>query len=129
MFTGIITDIGGLADIEQLDEGKRFTIVGAYDGNSIDLGASIAHDGVCLTVVDKSAKNGEQWYKVEAWEEVLRLTTLGNWETGQKINLERSLKIGDELGGHLVSGHVDGRGENYRHQPGGWSEPLCLACA
>ncbi len=109
MFTGIVTDIGTLAAIEQLDEGKRFTIQTAFDIETIDLGASIAHSGICLTVVNKSADNNERWYQVEAWEEALRLSNLGSWQLGQKINLERSLRIGDELGGHLVSGHGDGQ--------------------
>ncbi|MCF6322373.1 MAG: riboflavin synthase [Rhizobiaceae bacterium] len=108
MFTGIITHIGTLSGIEVRDCGKRFTIHSAIDSTSIDIGASIAHNGVCLTVVDKSGKGEESYYQVEAWEEALRLTTLGNWQVGAKINLERALKIGDELGGHLVSGHVDG---------------------
>ncbi len=107
MFTGIITQIGTLTQIEQLDAGKRFTVQSAYDSGTIDIGASIAHNGTCLSVVEKSV-SGDDWYKVEAWEEALRLTTLGTWEVGQKINLERALKIGDELGGHMVSGHVDG---------------------
>jgi len=108
MFTGIITHIGTLKKIEERDAGKRFSINSAIDSASIDIGASIAHNGVCLTVVDKSGEGEDSCYKVEAWEEALRLTTLGNWQAGQKINLERALKIGDELGGHLVSGHVDG---------------------
>lgn len=104
MFTGIITDIGKVANISALPEGKRFRIQSSYDTNTIDIGASIAHSGVCLTVVEK----GDNWFDVEAWEEALRLSTLGQFETGDAINLERSLKIGDELGGHIVSGHVDG---------------------
>jgi len=107
MFTGIITDIGTLERVEQLDQGKRFRVRTAFDIASIDIGASIAHSGVCLTVVAR----GENWFEVEAWEEALRLTTLGQWQIGQRINLECSLKIGDELGGHLVSGHVDGLAE------------------
>lgn len=104
MFTGIITDIGEVAEISELDQGKRFSIKTSFDTATIDLGASIAHDGVCLTVVDLGADT----FDVEAWEEALRLTTLGTWQNGRQINLERSLKIGDELGGHLVSGHIDG---------------------
>ena len=107
MFTGIITGIGTLSQIQDLDQGKRFTVECAYDVDTIDIGASIAHDGICLTVVSKSDGFG-QCYQVEAWAEALRLTNLGEWKIGQKINLERSLKIGDELGGHLVSGHGDG---------------------
>ena len=109
MFTGIITDIGTLKSVEQLNMGKRFTLSCSYDIDTVDLGASIAHNGVCLSVVAKSDDPQNNWYQVEAWEEALRLTTLGNWTMGQKVNLERSLKIGDELGGHLVSGHVDGQ--------------------
>ncbi len=109
MFTGIISDIGTLSQIEILDKGKRFTIVSSFEGNTIDVGASISHDGVCQTVVAKSGDQADNWYQIEAWEEALRLSTLGGWKIGQKINLERSLKIGDELGGHLVSGHVDGK--------------------
>ena len=104
MFTGIITDVGKVAAIEDLDVGRRFTVQSSYETETIEIGASIAHDGVCLTVTEK----GPDWYQVEAWEEALRLTTLGNKSVGESVNLERSLKIGDELGGHLVSGHVDG---------------------
>lgn len=107
MFTGIITDIGKLEKITQLDLGKRFRVSSKYDVSSIDIGASIAHNGVCLTVTNKD----ENWFEVEVWEEALRLSSLGTWQEGQDINLERSLKIGDELGGHMVSGHVDGLAE------------------
>ncbi|WP_295966779.1 riboflavin synthase [uncultured Bartonella sp.] len=112
MFTGIVTDIGRIAEIEPLNEGLRITIANHYDINSIDIGASIACSGICLTVVEKSenAKN-MQWFSVEAWEESLRLTNISNWKVGRHINLERSLKLGDEMGGHLVSGHVDGLAE------------------
>lgn len=105
MFTGIITDIGTIERVIPLDQGKRFRVKTGWDCETIDIGASIAHSGVCLTVVEK----GADWFEVEAWEEALRLTTLGNWNKGQIVNLERSLKIGDEIGGHLVSGHVDGK--------------------
>lgn len=105
MFTGIITDIGTLEHVERLNEGKRFRVSTSWETDDIDIGASIAHSGVCLTVTSK----GPGWFEVEAWEEALRLTTLGDWKKGQRINLERSLKMGDELGGHLVSGHVDGK--------------------
>ena len=104
MFTGIITEIGTLEAVMQRDGGKAFRIRSGYDYSGVDIGASIAHAGVCLTVTAK----GENWHEVEAWEEALRLTTLDGWKSGQRINLERSLKIGDELGGHMVSGHVDG---------------------
>lgn len=104
MFTGIISDIGTIEKIEQLPEGRRITVRSSYDTDGIDIGASIAHDGVCLTVVSKTSDS----YDVEAWEEALRLTTAGQWTMGAKINLERALKVGDELGGHIVAGHVDG---------------------
>ena len=112
MFTGIVTDIGKIAGIEPLNEGLRLKIANHYDINSIDIGASIACSGICLTVVEKSedAKN-MQWFAVEAWEEALRLTNISSWKIGRHINLERSLKLGDEMGGHLVSGHVDGLAE------------------
>ena len=108
MFTGIITDIGTLQSISELDKGKRFRVTSSIDPVTIEIGSSIAHQGVCLSVVAKGVSNGANWHEVEAWEETLRLSTLGSWKPGQKINLERSLKIGDELGGHLVFGHVDG---------------------
>ncbi len=104
MFTGIITDIGKIKSITDLPKGKRFRVETIYDTSTIDIGASIAHSGVCLTVVEK----GDNWIDVEAWEEALRLTTLGGLQEGDPVNLERSLKVGDELGGHLVAGHVDG---------------------
>lgn len=104
MFTGIITDIGKLEEITELDQGKRFRVSSLYDVDTIEIGASIAHCGVCLTVTKKQ----DNWFEVEVWEEALRLSTLGKWQVGQQINLERSLKMGDELGGHMVSGHVDG---------------------
>ena len=107
MFTGIVTDIGKISSVDDLPEGKALRVETAYDTSTIDIGASIAHSGVCLTVV----KKGEGWFEVEAWEEALRLTTLGSLNVGDPVNLERSLKIGDELGGHLVSGHVDGLAE------------------
>ncbi len=107
MFTGIVTDIGEIASVETLPQGKRFRVSSSYESAGIDIGASISHSGVCLTVVEK----GDGWYDVEAWEEALRLTTLGDLQQGGKVNLERSLKIGDELGGHLVSGHIDGKAQ------------------
>ncbi|WP_421868319.1 riboflavin synthase [Pararhizobium sp.] len=112
MFTGIITDIGTVETITPLDEGIKLRIATAYDPKGIDIGASIACSGVCLTVttLPGDGANG-RWFEVEAWEEALRLTTISSWTASQNINLERSLKIGDELGGHLVSGHVDGKAE------------------
>jgi riboflavin synthase len=109
MFTGIVTDIGIVEKAERLNEGVRFRIATSYDPASIAIGASIACSGVCLTVTALPEAGGNaRWFEVEAWEEALRLTTAGQWHEGTRVNLERALKIGDELGGHLVSGHVDG---------------------
>lgn len=112
MFTGIVTDIGEIEQIEPLNEGRKIKILTHYDTDSFDIGASIACSGVCLTVVEKSSGgNNRSWFIVEAWEEALRLTNISKWTVGTRINLERSLKLGDEMGGHLVSGHVDGLAE------------------
>lgn len=109
MFTGIITDMGRISAVEKLDEGTRFRIDTAYDPAGIEIGASIACNGVCLTVVELPEPIANaKWFAVEAWEEALRLTNAKNWQVGTILNLERALKIGDELGGHIVSGHVDG---------------------
>ena len=105
MFTGIVTDIGEVIASEERAAGlRRLTIASAYDPATIALGASIACSGVCMTVV----ATGTGTFSVDAAAETLRLTTVGGWRKGTRINLERSLKIGDEVGGHLVSGHVDG---------------------
>ncbi|MEO1747480.1 MAG: riboflavin synthase [Pseudomonadota bacterium] len=108
MFTGIITDIGVVDHVRQLPSGKLFRINTAYDPATIDIGASIACAGVCLTVVERGTDKGAHWFEVEAWEEALRLTNASNWQVGSRINLERAMKVGDEYGGHMVSGHVDG---------------------
>lgn len=102
MFTGIVTDVGRVRAVEP-DGDTRFTIETAYDTGRIEAGASIACDGACLTVVDK----GPGWFAVTASAETLACTTLGDWQAGHAVNLERALKVGDELGGHIVSGHVD----------------------
>lgn len=107
MFTGIITDIGKVRAIRDTNRDRRFEIETAYDLATIDIGASIAHSGCCLTVVEK----GEGWFAVEVSGESLSLTTLDQWTVGGRVNLERATKVGDELGGHIVSGHVDGLGE------------------
>ena len=109
MFTGIVTDVGTVAAASPLPEGVRLRVETAYDPATIALGASIACAGVCLTVtgLPESGSNA-RWFEVEAWEEALRLTTAAAWTPGTRVNLERALKIGDELGGHIVSGHVDG---------------------
>jgi riboflavin synthase len=120
MFTGIVTDIGMVEKVTPLREGIKLRVATNYDPKTIDMGASIAHSGVCLTVTAlPEAGSNERWFEVEAWEEALRLTTIGEWREGTRINLERSLKIGDELGGHIVSGHVDGKAEILAVQPDG----------
>jgi len=112
MFTGIVTDVGKIDALKPVEGGVRLRILSHYNSQTIDIGASISCNGVCLTVVAvSSAQDAQSWFEVEAWEEALRLTNLKNCRPGSKINLERSLKIGDELGGHLVSGHVDGLAE------------------
>ncbi|MEW9808239.1 riboflavin synthase [Mesorhizobium marinum] len=110
MFTGIVTDVGKVAATRQLAEGAGLRIETAYDPATIDIGASIACAGVCLTVTGlPEPGSNARWFEVEAWEEALRLTTASGWRPGTRINLERALKVGDELGGHIVSGHVDGK--------------------
>ncbi len=106
MFTGIITDIGRVLRVEQQAD-LRARVATSYDVSAIDLGASIACDGVCLTVV-ATGLEPEAWFEVQVSAETVSKTNLGAWTDGRRINLERSLRVGDELGGHIVSGHVDG---------------------
>ncbi|HET9902982.1 MAG TPA: riboflavin synthase [Xanthobacteraceae bacterium] len=109
MFTGIVTDIGELLAVEERAEGlRRLTIACGYPIDSIAIGASIACSGPCLTVVAKEMRGNRTCFAVDAAAETLARTTAGRWRVGTRLNLERALKIGDELGGHLVSGHVDG---------------------
>jgi len=109
MFTGIVTDMGTVSSVEPLAKGVRLRIDTHYDPDTISIGASISCGGVCLTVVELPGKESNgRWFEVEAWEEALRLTTIAAWKAGTRVNLERALRIGDELGGHIVSGHVDG---------------------
>ena len=108
MFTGIVTDQGEIIAAEDRPSGRYFKIATAYDAQGIDIGASISCNGCCLTVTELSAKGEANWFAVEAWAEALDLTNAANWQLGTIINLERSLKHGDEYGGHMVSGHVDG---------------------
>ena len=107
MFTGIVTDIGRILDRQDDGELVRFTVGSSYDSASIALGASIACGGVCLTVTAVEPRYGGAAFSVDAGPETLKLTTAGGWRTGNRVNLEQALKIGDELGGHLVLGHVD----------------------
>lgn len=106
MFTGIITDIGTITGLEQQGD-LRARIQTGYDTSTIDLGASIASDGVCLTVVAL----GDDWYDVQISAETVSKTNLDSWKVGKRLNLERALRVGDELGGHIVSGHIDGVAE------------------
>ena len=121
MFTGIVTDIGTIAKVTQSGD-TRFDVLTAYDTDTIDLGASISHSGVCLTVIEKSKGSDGDWFAVEASKETLDVTSAGKWQEGTKLNLERALKMGDELGGHIVSGHVDGLAEITAITPEGDSQ-------
>ena len=112
MFTGIITDVGRVLAIEP-DGDPRYRIETRYDTSGIALGASIAHSGVCLTVTG----TGLGWFDVQVSAETLGLTTVKHWRVGSRINLETALKVGDELGGHIVSGHVDGVGRIVARTP------------
>ena len=111
MFTGLVSAVGTVAGIEDSAGLRRLTVDSVYDPASIALGASITHDGACLTVVEVAPHGAGARHIVELAAETLALTTLSRLQLGDRVNLERSLKLGDELGGHLVSGHVDGLGE------------------
>jgi riboflavin synthase len=112
MFTGIISDLGEVIDVEEKAEGlRRLRVACGYDPETIDIGASIACSGICLTVVERGRTGNRPSFAVDAAAETLRMTTAGTWRRGTSLNLERSLRLGDELGGHLVSGHVDGIAE------------------
>ena len=109
MFTGIVTDIGEVVANEPRAQGlARLKIACGYDADTIDVGASIACSGVCLTVVAHGKEGARAWFAVDAAAETLRVSTVGRWQKGTRINLERALKLGDELGGHVVAGHADG---------------------
>jgi len=119
MFTGIITDIGTVKSVTRRTSGQsksewggdtRMDIACAYDVGGIDIGASICHAGACMTVIEKGQEDGQNWYAFEVSDESLDKTTMGSWTAGTQINLERALTGKDELGGHMVSGHVDGVG-------------------
>ncbi|WP_374516130.1 riboflavin synthase [Brevundimonas sp.] len=120
MFTGIVTDIGRVRKVEQTPRDRRYEIETAWDTAAIDLGASISHAGCCLTVTGK----GPGWFAVEVSNETLSKTTLGGWKAGDRVNLERAAKLGDELGGHIVSGHVDGLGQVVSVTPEGGSHRI-----
>lgn len=122
MFTGIVTDIGRVRDVRDTDRDRRFEIATGYDLAGVDIGASISHAGCCLTVVEK----GWDWFAVEASAETLSATNLGDWTLGHRVNLERAARLGDELGGHIVSGHVDGVGQVVSIAPEGGSHRIRL---
>ena len=121
MFTGITTDVGTVRSAEQRGD-LRVTIACGFDLGTVDLGASIACSGVCLTVVDK----GEDWFAVDVSGETRSRTAQGLWSEGSRLNLERSLRVGDELGGHIVAGHVDGVSEVIEVTPEGGSSRIAL---
>jgi riboflavin synthase len=111
MFTGIVSALGEVKAVERLPGLVRLNVASSYDPAGVEIGASISHDGCCLTVVETSGQQGGMRHVVEVAPESLALTTLGSLAEGDKVNLERSLRVGDELGGHMVLGHVDGLGE------------------
>ena len=118
MFTGIITDVGSVELISKRGD-TTVKIKTAYDPAGIAIGASIACSGPCLTVIAKGGREGDAWFSVEVSAETMSKTTLGSWAIGDRVNLEKSLKVGEEIGGHIVSGHVDGIGEVVSVQPEG----------
>lgn len=120
MFTGIVTDIGRVRKVEQTARDRRYEVETVWDTSDIDLGASISHAGCCLTVTEK----GPGWFAVEVSGETLSKTNLGDWTEGHRVNLERAAKLGDELGGHIVSGHVDGLGKVVSITPEGGSHRI-----
>ncbi len=122
MFTGIITDIGRVRSVRQTERDRRYEIETAWNVSGIDLGASVSHAGCCLTVVEKA----DGWFAVEVSGETLDKTTLGGWAEGTRVNLERATKVGDELGGHIVSGHVDGLGTVVEIAPEGGSHRVTI---
>jgi len=112
VFTGIINDVGEILEVNEQATGlRRLRIACSYDPESIDIGASIACSGICLTVIARGREGSQTWFAVDAAAETLQVTNAGAWQRGTKLNLERALRLGDELGGHMVSGHVDGLAE------------------
>lgn len=122
MFTGIVTDMGSVRDVRDTNRDRRFEIATGQDLTGVQIGASISHSGCCLTVVEK----GADWFAVEVSGETLSATTLGEWTVGRPVNLERAARLGDELGGHIVTGHVDGVGLVVSVTPEGGSHRVQL---
>jgi riboflavin synthase len=125
MFTGIVTAIGTIASVEQRGD-LRITIACPYDPAAIAIGASIACSGVCLTVIDRGGEPSNAWFSVDVSAETVSRTAHGMWHEGRRLNLEQSLKLGDEMGGHIVSGHVDGVGTIADWRPEGDSTRLTI---
>jgi riboflavin synthase len=125
MFTGIVTDVGKVKRIEKRGD-THVVIATQYDVGAIDIGASIACSGICLTVTDKGSDD-DRWFAVSASAETVAKTTIGTWKEGQTVNLERPLKLGDELGGHIVAGHVDGVAEVTNVSPEGESKRMAFS--
>ena len=119
MFTGLITDLGRIRSTDAKAGGVRLAIETAYPVALLEIGASIACSGACLTVVESGVEAGAGWFSVDVSAETVACTTLGDWRAGGRVNLERSLKLGDHLDGHLVSGHVDGVAEVIERRPDG----------
>jgi len=126
MFTGIVSDIGTIETVEVRGD-TRVRIATAYDPDTIDLGASIACSGVCLTVIDKGQEGDRGWFDVQASGETIARTARDQWTQGRRLNLERAMKLGDELGGHIVTGHVDGIAEVLDVTPDGESHRIGFA--
>ncbi|MBS0274532.1 MAG: riboflavin synthase [Proteobacteria bacterium] len=124
MFTGIVTDVGKLRHIEKRGD-THMVVATNYDVSAIDIGASISCSGACMTVVDKGSAS-DRWFAFTASGETLSKTTLGDWNAGDAINLERPMRVGDELGGHIVTGHVDGIAEIVSVKPDGESTRVFL---
>ncbi len=127
MFTGLVRDLGTITKIEETGELRRFTVEGKIAANDLTMGASVSHSGVCLTVVSAQNDGEKSSWVVEAVPETLRLTSLGFRKEGDRVNLEPSLRLGDELGGHLVFGHVDGLGKIEKIEPVGDSHRVTLS--
>ncbi len=125
MFTGIVTDVGKVKRVEKRGD-THVVMATAYDVGAIDIGASIACSGICLTVTDKG-RGDDRWFAVSASAETVAKTTIASWKVGQTVNLERPLRLGDELGGHIVAGHVDGVAEVTRISAEGESKRIVFA--
>lgn len=129
MFTGLVSDVGRVASVEDANGVRRVKVRSRYRVEQLQMGASVQHSGVCLTLVDFGPDGDGSWWVVEAIPETLARTTLARWTSGSLVNLELSLKIGDELGGHLVYGHVDGLGAVRSVTPDGDSRRIKIEIA